>query len=201
MRNPNGTTVATNECMNLRLPIIICLVLLARPAVADAEPSALEVQRAALQYHRLNPEEVRRWQRDARRSPWLPRLQIGYDRNIDSKVTLSVDDNASITSRGVIVGPTLSSSDANSQDQNSYDVRAVWSLDELVYNRNQIDLNEEMRQLMRESERIAREVNRIYHGWLEARRRGVVLEVFRLEGELDAMTGGWFTDQLRSGGS
>ena len=186
--------------MKLYFFIIFFFVMLGQIAFADSEPTALEVQQAAIGYRRLNADEVRHWQGAARHSPWLPRLQIGFDRNLDTKIALSVDDNTSVTSKGVVVGPAISKSDANSQNQDSYNVRAIWSLDELIYNHNQVVLNEEMRSLMREVEHVAREVNRIYHDRLEAKRRLSSLEVARLDGELDAMTGGWFTEACQRRG-
>jgi hypothetical protein len=120
-------------------------------------------------------------------------------------------------SRWSALVPTLSSRIGNSQSWRdvtdptvnralSYDVRASWRLERLVFDPNEPRFNAFDLARRRERRRIRAAVTHFYWSWLgaraalasaelEQRRRPVAaLQAQRSQSELDALTDGWFTD-------
>jgi hypothetical protein len=206
--------VAASACANAAVPH--------RVAVVD-EPTAVEVQRAALAYHNIDNGEVRRWKKRARLAALLPRFQVGYDQNIKNDVNVDINENVYVGSSGVTVGPDESSYQQNANTDRGIEIKAVWYLNELIFNPDQLDISKESRNIMREKQMVLAEVNRHYYerkklaGIIERIKKGgkpaevmtkkgtVRLDLFNARikhdeetAALDALTGGWFSK--RTGG-
>lgn len=185
------------------------------------EPTAVEVQRAALAYHNIDGGEVRRWKKRARLAALLPRFQVGYDHNVENDINIDINENVYVGSSGVTVGPDEGSYARNANFDQGINVRAVWYLNELIFNPDQIDISRESRNIMRERQMVLAEVNRHYYerkrleGIIEriekggkpaeiVTKRGIMrLDLFtaRIKKDeeiaaLDALTGGWFSRRI-----
>lgn len=188
------------------------------------EPSAVEVQRAALAYYNIRGDEVRRWKKRAKLQALLPRLEVFYDRRILNEVNIDISERIYVGSSGVTVGPDQGAykQDANSDQKVGF--KAVWYLNELIFNRDQLDISREARSIMHERDALMKEVNLHYHerkrmrGVIRALERGEWVEIpgmkkmkekntkhalflarVRMEEEtaqLDGLTGGWFSRRL-----
>jgi hypothetical protein len=191
-----------------------------RVAVAN-DPTAVEVQRAALAYHNIDNGEVQRWKKRARLAALLPRFQVGYDQNIKNDVNVDINENVYVGSSGVTVGPDESSYQQNANTDRGFEVKAVWYLNELIFNPDQLDISREARNIMREKQMVLAEVNRHYYerkkfaGIIEQIEKGgkpievkdkkgtVRLDLFNARikhdeetAALDALTGGWFSRRI-----
>lgn len=191
------------------------------PAVSNAPPIAL-VQRKAIEHARLDPSEITSWKKRARLAPLLPKLQVSYERRIKNVVDVDVNDSVYVGSGGSAVGPPEGSYAANANLDNDIGVKAVWSLNETIFNPDMLAVSEEARMLARERQAILAEVNKNYYerdrtageiGFLSEQQRQkprdekIRQEIFMKRvaideavAALDALTGGWFGGQIKQRG-
>lgn len=181
-------------------------------AVESKSPSFEETSRQALSYAHLEAHNIQNWQRNVRKAPLLPRLQLGFDRQMKNFVNIGVQDSVSVTTTGVAVGPPQQNQAQNFNDDYSLEVKAVWYLDQLLFSKDHLDISQESRELARERERILGQVRQFYF----KRERGLkelellaksgapafdrelkALDVAESVSALDSLTGGWFGANLK----
>lgn len=106
------------------------------------------------------------------------------------------------------MGPTQSNFDQNFNQGTAIDVKAVWYLNELLFNRDTLAVSSEKRDWMRERNRILQEVSEAFftrHRLLKElksksdpielrEKKKMVLD--QVNGTLDALTGGWFSKEI-----
>lgn len=168
-----------------------------------AEPSVREVQNVALEYAKANPERIDSWHARARANAALPqfRTQFDYDINQDLRTRTNLD----ATDARVIT----------EDDDRSYEfqVRAQWDLDRLIFEPQELAVARESVRLASLRDRVLDEVTRRY---FERRRLQIDLELSpptdlndrirkelrlqELSADIDALTGGWFSQKLKSVG-
>lgn len=73
-------------------------------------------------------------------APYLPTLYVGFDHQIKKGESLSITDNISLASGNITVGPEDNDYDWDLDTGTTLRVRAVWDLDEIVFNRNHFTL-------------------------------------------------------------
>lgn len=188
------------------------------PASSNAPPIT-EVQRQAISHARLDPSEISTWKRRARVSALLPKLQVNYARRLKYNVDVSVNDSVYVGSGGTAVGPDQGGYTENQNSDNNIEVKAVWDFSEAVFNPDQLAVSEEARLLARERQAILSEVCRNYYererlaGEIallneeqkrKGKRDGLQREIFskrikfdEATAALDALTGGWFSNEAR----
>ena len=173
-------------------------------------PTVGEVQQKALQYAGLDGKEIHRWRKQARRAPLLPRLQVGFEKNVQRALDLRLQDSVSVTSAGVVVGPTSRNDFLQDDNGMNIEVKAVWYLDQLLFNEQDLAISQEARHLAAERQRLLMEVNEYYFLWKRlagerfsgsSNRADPLRRVAdpRLEESiayLDAATGGWFSSKI-----
>lgn len=193
----------------LILFFLIIPVFAASPAMAHKvhEPTIQEVQEQAIHSMQFNQEEMNGWKKKAALSAALPRLQVGVTRQLKDVVSLTTKDNVSITSGDVTVGPNENNFDRNFDQGTSFEVRAVWLLNELIFNRDSLAVSNDRREWMRECNRILKEVSEAYftrkrllQELKKGRDRSTIREKKKLlvdqcVGIIDAYTGGWFSKE------
>ncbi|HKY63194.1 MAG TPA: hypothetical protein VJR29_07225 [bacterium] len=109
---------------------------------------ALELlEQAALGRAGLQPDKIQRWQRNSRRAVALPRLQIGFEQSDQQNNTAIIQDSISVTSSGITIGPESNRVDQDFGNDRGFEVKAVWALDELLFNRDEIEISREARDL------------------------------------------------------
>lgn len=223
--NMIGTHLALVFGMNLGALILTLAALSASGGTCPGkggqlvEPQIEEVQQRAIDHARLDPQEISSWKRRARLSALLPRLQLDYSRRVKNDVDIDINDSVYVGSSGVTVGPEEGKySRYDNQDQD-VGIRAVWNLNEAVFNPDVLAVSAEARRLARERQVLLGEVNRNYYDRVrlagvafhlkKKRARAPRLEKVRHElflkrvackeatAALDAMTGGWFSERLR----
>jgi hypothetical protein len=167
-------------------------------ALFSWEPSALECQKAAVRHGCLRRKQVRSWRGRVRNAAWLPEVKVGVDRSHGAESRLKGE-------------PGTSSEWAEQKGADlSYGMQARWSLDRLIFDPNELKVSREAQRLVELREEVAHQVTRVYY----ERRRLQVLDAIRpprtlrsaalrrlalerLTAALDALTGGWFSRELR----
>jgi hypothetical protein len=165
--------------------------------IERAEPSLEQVRRRALRYADLEKTRSRGWSRRARLSGLLPTLTIRATRGA------GWDSDLSRASSGTERLDTGSDGDVG------YEARASWQLDRLLFDDAEIRSASTAQRLHRVRLQIGSEVTVAYYTrrklqiqQLYAPAEDSAEEVMRqadidaLTGQLDALTGGWFSDQL-----
>lgn len=175
--------------------LIIGLLLLTPPNVLYARvPELHEVQQMAVRESGYDRFELDQWKRRAKWSAALPRLQVGMDRDIKDVLKLTTRDNVSVTDDQVFVGPDENNFNQDFQQGIGVEVKAVWYLNELLFNQDQLDVSRERRSWLEDRTRLLEKVTRLYFAWKKERTTNLREE---LAGYLDSYTNGWFTEEVQ----
>lgn len=189
------------------------------PVQQKGVPAIIEVQRMAIEHARLAPSEISNWKKRVRYAALLPKFQIDYGLKFYNEVNVNVNDNVYVGSTGSTVGPEEGTYQSNQNANTNIGVKAVWDFSQALFNPDQLAISEETRLLSRERQQILAEVNRNYYAREKAageieflnkelkadpRSEKIRREIFakRIEVDesaaaLDALTGGWFSRQLK----
>lgn len=190
------------------LIVLISISLLTPFPAMAREPSLQEVQGEAVRCLGSDLKDMEGWQGRARWSAVLPRLQVGFDRDLKDVVSLTTKDSVSISGGDVFVGPNESNFDKNFNQGTSFSVRALWYLNEMIFNRDTLVASHEKKEWIRERTHALQEVTGAY-----LLRRRLVEDLQRrrdppsvrekkqllLEealARLDAYTNGWFSREI-----
>lgn len=128
----------------------------------DQLPALELLEQATLSRAGLQPDKIQRWQRNARRAVALPRLQVGFEQADQQNNTAVIQDSISVTSSGITVGPESNRVDQDFGNDRGFEVKAVWALDELLFNRDEIEISREARDLTMIRGRIQEELRDTY---------------------------------------
>jgi hypothetical protein len=194
--------------MNFAVFIIIFFLPLASFARPLAVPDVTDVQRAALDYARIRPDDLTNLKKRTRAAALLPSFQVGVQQNFQNNIDIAINENVSVTSNGTVIGPETSDINQRTNNNSSFEVKAVWQLSELIYNKDMLDVAQEARMQARDRRQILADVNKFYYEWLELKngvkrprdKRLPPPSPYRLQqvaAELDSLTGGWFSRQIR----
>ncbi len=167
----------------------------------NAEPSVREVQLQAIEYMRVNPQEVDSWRLRARTNALAPRLQTTGQGTIN-------DDRRTVEKPG---DPTIISLDNDQSGR--LQIRATWDLNRLIFEPQEMAVARESVRIANLRDKVLDEVTRRY---FERRRIQVDLELSppkdlsdrikkelrlqELTADIDAVTGGWFSEKLSTQG-
>ena len=162
------------------------------------EPSVQEVHAMVLEYSRTDNRYLDSWMRAAKSASWAPEVQVayGYDSGYDNDFDY-FDGNRELTGAGADVGQSV-------------DVKAKWRFDKLVMSSERIRVISETQDVVKLRDKVLDEVTRLYFD----RRRLQVdmllsgpgdvksqlkneLRLQELTAQLDAYTGGRFSEALR----
>lgn len=183
-------------------------------------PSISEVQRRAVSEARLEPSQISSWKRKAQMSALLPKLQVDYTRKVADDIDINLNDSVYVGSNGVAIGPQEGGISATSNADQSIGVRAVWSLNETLFNPDLLNVSAEARRLSIDRQSMLAEVSGAYYELertmgeiallkkelagqgdrLKLERESFVQRVTCKEAiaKLDAYTGGWFGESVSS---
>lgn len=172
-------------------------------------PRTDAVYQAAISYARSQPDSIDRFKKNIKRATYLPRLELGYERRVVENVNLNVDDSVSVSNSGVGIGPSVSNWKQASDQNNNVTVKAVWYLDELIFNRDELSIENEARSQLAARRDILNEVDHdlselkrmislgaMKGGRVMSSRGAIRLEINRLIGRIDSLTGGRFGHDL-----
>lgn len=165
------------------------------------EPTAREVQTQAIDYLQVHPDVVASWRSRARANALAPRLQTtGYGTLNDDTRNVTQPGEATITSNDNDRGGRLT-------------VGLTWELDRLIFEPQEMAVARESVRTANLRDRVLDEVTRRY---FERRRLQVDIELSpprdladrvkkelrlqELTADIDAATGGWFSQKLADAG-
>lgn len=164
----------------------------------DYEPSAREVQKQAIDYANAHPDIVSSMNWRARTAAVLPQFRVRPWTYIDRDISSRVDGDAGDA-------PVVTTNDDNSYRM---ELRAQWQLDELIFNAAEPRIWSESVRLTNLRDRVVNEATRRYFErrklQIEMKLRPATdlttrirqdLRLQELTADLDAMTGGWFSEQ------
>ncbi len=192
----------------MKIFFLFLVTLFLSKNLQSQEPTLQQVHAEAIHYLGMDMSDMDTWKSRARWSAALPRLQAGFQRDLKDLISLSSRDSVSVSGGDVTVGPTQSNFDQNFNQGTAIDVKAVWYLNELLFNRDTLAVSSEKRDWMRERNRILQEVSEAFftrHRLLKElksksdpielrEKKKMVLD--QVNGTLDALTGGWFSKEI-----
>ena len=167
------------------------------------EPTIQEVQEKAIEYAEVHPQKIKRWRRLSARRAILPKLSIGVNGAKNRTLSDSIWGSSSGKHH---IGPD----DKTVDDNLGWDVSLTWELGDLIWNSEQVDIDTRSRLMVQLREDILDEVTRTYF-----ERKRVKIDLFlsppadekkrieqrlkleELTANLDALTGGWFSREIR----
>lgn len=168
---------------------------------SNFEPSIEEVQKQAIKYAEVDPQKIIHWRKQARKKAILPQVSIGLDRNSgdlwhwEAGSSTKCDDDTLRRGRETL----------------DWDVRLSWDLGELIWNNDQTSIDTRSRLMVQLRDDILDEVNKTYFERIRVKMELDNLQIedkkkrfekelrFReLTASLDALTGGYFSRQIRA---
>jgi competence ComEA-like helix-hairpin-helix protein len=169
----------------------------------DSEPSVREVQEAAISYSRSHPSIVDSWRIRVRTSDLLPefrvKVQPNFDRDVRTRTNLDATE-AVVETR-------------DNDNSLRLEVQATWDLNEIIFDRDELGVWRETIRMANLRDRVVDEATRRFY---ERRRLQIDLKLSpsadladrarkelrmqELTADLDAMTGGWFSERLIAAG-
>ena len=179
--------------------------------ILKSEPTCKEVQEATLRFYKLEPERIRKMATASRVKSLVPEIEGSIDNSIGHTYTNTLDGTfpAYALQRAGVDPMTGTNGNpfgykervTTSNDNLLWRVRAVWNLDRLVFNSEELDV----KSLNSLEENLVREVTTLYY----QRHRlianlilsgpeedeEIFYELLRLDEQtstLDALTGGYF---------
>jgi hypothetical protein len=177
--------------------------------IVKSEPTIKEVQAAALKYYKLEPEHLEALASNARLKGLVPEIEGGIDNSLGHTLTNMKDGLYPQLPNPTGDNP-FSYKERTAMDQDSllWRVRAVWTLDRLVFNSEALDvqsLNSIQENLVREVTQIFFQRRRLLAGMLisppddEEDLYYQQLKLDELTSTLDALTGGMFASRAWKG--
>ncbi|MGB3082456.1 MAG: hypothetical protein WBB86_05665 [Candidatus Omnitrophota bacterium] len=165
----------------------------------DQDPPIREVHRMAVDYAEVSPEKIKRWRAGARWKALLPKFSFGVSESKDDKVEIYTSSTRS------------SHYTAPSEIDSGWDIDLTWDLSDLVWNDVQTNIDIRSKLMVQLRDEILEDVTRLY---FERKRllaelsetgpedtqklREKRLRAEELTAHIDALTGGRFSDALKS---
>ncbi len=166
------------------------------------EPTIQEVQAAAVKYAQVHPDKIRKWRKRARYKAWLPEVSVDIEEERDRAVRWYRSASGTGEPGYHEMGP-------HTFDR-KWSAGLDWDLSDLVWNREQYDIEYRSQQMVNLRNDVLDEVTRTY---FERRRLQIELllsppedmkermeqelRIQELAGYIDAYTGGYFSRKLK----
>lgn len=163
------------------------------------EPKIKEIQQAAIKYAEVEPDKISKWRKQAAKKAFLPSVSAGVSR-----------DNGDLWHWES--GSTTKSGDdvlVKGRDTLDWDIRLTWNLGEIIWNDDQTSIDVRSRLMVQLRDDILDEVTKLYFERIRVKmeidtlsiedrkkRADRMLRLQELTASLDALTGGYFSQQL-----
>ncbi len=160
------------------------------------EPTIQEVQAAAVEYAAVHPDKMRKWRKRARYKAWLPEASLKYREDADDSLYKSSTSPSAYKTTDV--------------HDRYWETQLEWDLSDLVWNKEQYDIEYRSQQMVKLRNDVLDEVTRTY---FERRRLQIEmllsppedmrermeqeLRIQELAGYIDAYTGGFFFRKMK----
>lgn len=168
-------------------------------ALFDHEPGVLEVQDAAARYAKVHPEVYDTWLDQAAWAYALPD-------KVEGEIRHTGDDDKDV--RTTTATNTLTDTVAKDQ-QLLLQLEVRWNLSRLLYNKDKLTAAKDISKLVERREDVLTTINKLYFARRSLQANAVLdppgtakemitaeLRVAGLTADLDALTGGWFSQEL-----
>ncbi len=165
------------------------------------EPDVREVQKAAIKYAEVDPTKIKRWRKQAAKKAWLPKLSADLGRNTTDLWHWETGSSA--------IGQCGDDLLRRGKDSLDWDVGLSWDLSNLIWNSDQTSIDVRSRLMVELRNDILDEVNKIYFERIRIKmeldnlsiedrkkRFEKELRLKELTASIDALTGGYFSQQL-----
>lgn len=168
------------------------------------EPKINELRLEAIKYAEVEPEKIRRWRQQASGRAFLPRVSAGINRDAgdlwhwESGSSTRTGDDVLIKGR----------------DSLGWDLTLSWDLGEIIWSDAQTSIDVRSKLMVQLRDEILDELNKIYFERIRVKmeidnlsiedrkkRFEKELKLQELTASLDALTGGYFSNQIESGNS
>lgn len=182
--------------------------------ILSSEPEFYQILEVYFRREGLRGSDLSDYERRIKKAPYLPTLYLGYDHALKKTQGLSVNDNISISSGNITIGPEDNDYDYDENLGNTIRVRAVWRLDELIFNSNYLALSRERRGMVGLRSVLEKEIYKLYEAryqilfqYLENKNQSskkadlFYAKYLLLTNQLDALTGKEFAKQWWKEGS
>ena len=212
--------------MKYKLTLVATILALLIPTVSaaqsveevlarfDAEPTIIEVQEAAAAYAQIDEAVMDRWSARANAAAILPDLTVEYRRYVDDDIQRDDDQDLNVDENGDLVLADMERDIRTEDDEEQrLIIQGDFELNELIWNPDLLRISKERRDLVELREDVLTSVTSLY---FERRRAQVQLllnpptdtverlrrelEIQELTASIDALTGGWFSEQLSASG-
>ncbi|MCX5703310.1 MAG: hypothetical protein NT066_02295 [Candidatus Omnitrophica bacterium] len=172
------------------------------------EPQIKAVQDAAIKYAEVEPEKIARWRKQAAKRALLPRLTVDMDHDNDRTTSSSIWGTYSSngTPGRYFIGPD----DETKYDNKNWGVSLTWELGDLIWSDDQTNIDVRSRLMVELRDDILDEVTKLYFERLRVKmeldtlgiedrkkRFEKELKLQELTASLDALTGGYFSRQIK----
>ncbi|TRZ49069.1 hypothetical protein D4Q80_02690 [bacterium] len=167
---------------------------------SQGEPGIKEVQQAAIRYAEVEPDKIKKWRQQAAHKALLPTVNVGIDR--DTGDLWHWESGSSTKPEDDVL--------RSGRDSIGWDVSLAWDLGELIWNDDQTSIDVRSRLLVQLRDDILDEVTKLYFERLRVKAEldGLALEdrkkrfekelrIAELTANLDALTGGYFSEQIK----
>ena len=168
--------------------------------IYNKEPGILEIQQVAINYAEVSPDKIRWMRRSAQHKALLPKVSLGFDRDIDR--TIDLDRGGTNDPDFYIEGPRERSF--------GWGVDLSWDLGELIWNDDQTNIDVRSRLMVQLRNDVLDEVTKLYfeRKRLQAellqnpvenssKRALKQLRFDELTANIDGLTGGYMSENLQ----
>lgn len=145
--------------------------------ILNNEPNFQEIMTEVFISEKLDLKKIEEWRKKIKKAAWLPSFYIGFDHSLRDGEAIAINDNISVTSSGITVGPRDNDYDQSLSQTDTVRVRASWKLDQLVYHPASLQISRESRSLSKARLATSEMVYNIY-----SQRRLLMMQYF-LESE------------------
>jgi len=178
------------------------------------EPDINDVQQAAIKYAEVEPEKIIKWRKQAAKRALLPEVTVGMDRDKNKTISKNIwgiyssyGTNGNVTAPGrYYIGPD----DETNYNNENWGVSLTWDLGDLIWNDDQANIDVRSKLMVQLRDDILDEVTKLYFERLRVKmeldnlsiedrkkRFEKELKMQELTAMLDALTGGYFSQQLK----
>ena len=176
------------------------------------EPSVQDVQKAAMRYAHIDPQEFARWRRLVKTRALAPEtFQVTVGHDTDDDTDYARGKTISLTGGTVTIGPDDEAWGHSTDNDWDYEVKMKWKLQDFIWNKEMLRVSSETADQVGLRQDILNEITKIYFD----RRRLQIdmvldsnismeakikqeLRLQELTAAIDALTGGYFSEQLEN---
>ncbi|MFA4843154.1 MAG: hypothetical protein WC658_04910 [Candidatus Omnitrophota bacterium] len=175
------------------------------------EPKINEVQQEAIKYAEVGQDKISRWRNQAAKRAILPKVTVGMDRDLDR--TTSSNIWGIYSSNGTPGRHYIGPDDISKDDNRNWSVSLTWELGDLIWSDDQTNIDVRSRLMVQLRDDILGEVTKLYFERLRVKmeldnlsieerkkRFEKELKLQELTASIDALTGGYFSEQIKKQG-